>query len=370
MRQDELQVLPELMNARGPVFRRHQTRVYVGDPVSAKEVLANKPPRYREHSDFFYTKQGVLGPRPVQIAIGRGIRTLLQQDLDCRQANLTALVERHLVPVSYWPDAANWLLYARFGHVLLGPGSPEPLRGLIEQVVRRAVLAGAAKRRLSPDRIAFRRKVMRELTAEITARRRSGTSLPDALGVVIQSAPLTADASQLAEVFLSCLFAVTGAIGFVLAWSVFLVATAPPVAEFPASCIVREALRLWPVAWLFVRRPDVPHELGGIAVTPHDEVAVCNYLVHRNPAHWEAPDEFRPQRWVALHSSHAYLPFGWGPHSCPGAGLAVQFAEQVLTELTEGYHLSIAVLGSRPHISAALAPAEFTIHLKPHRQWQ
>jgi cytochrome P450 len=362
---DELQVLQDLMNSQGPVFRRHGNKVYVGDPVLAKEVLANRPARYREHSDFFRTKHGVFGPRAVQVAIGRGMRTLLECHLDDHLAGLPDLIERNLAPISHWPHAANHLLYAQFGPALLGPATPEQVSRLTEQVVLRAVLAGARERYSVPSRIVFRRKVMRALTSEIIARRSAKGDPIDILGVIIQAAPPTADASQLSEVFLSCLFAVIGAVGFLVAWSVFLLGTSPHETGTAPSLIVREALRLWPVAWLFARRPTIPHELADIAVTPQDYVLACNYLVQRNPSSWEEPNEFCPQRWIAGGSNNAYIPFGWGPHSCIGAVLAVQFAERVITELALGYHIKITTLGSRPHVDAALAPPEFTTHLIP-----
>jgi len=254
---DDLQGLQDLFRDRGGVFRRGRATVYVADPVLAREVLANRSGDYREHSDFFYTSSGIFGPREVQVAVGRAVRHMLQDHLDTHAAGVPDLVAHALAPVSRWPDAANHLMYAQFGPALLGPGTPEEVCGLVGQAVRRAVLAGARSRYSAPARIMFRRTVMRALTSELMARRH-GSSGTDVLGVIVRSAPADADPGQLAEVFLSCLFAVVGAVGFVVAWSVYLLGTHPQGTGVPPSCIVREALRLWPVAWLFGRRPTIP----------------------------------------------------------------------------------------------------------------
>jgi cytochrome P450 len=210
----------------------------------------------------------------------------------------------------------------------------------------------------------FRRKVTRALTGEVIARR-NGSGGTDVLGAIVRAAPADADPGQLAEVFLSCLFAVTGAAGFVVAWSVYMLVTHPQELGVPPSRIVREALRLWPVAWLFGRRPTAPLELGGIAVTPRHEVVVCSYLAQRHPAYWAEPDEFSPQRWAGTDDNTGYLPFGWGPHSCTGAAIVLQFAELVIGALTSGYRLRITQHQARAQLAAMLAPPPFTMHLTP-----
>jgi cytochrome P450 len=42
------------------------------------------------------------------------------------------------------------------------------------------------------------------------------------------------------------------------------------------------------------------------------------YVVHRDPDLWEAPEEFRPERFTVAPPRHAYLPFGDGPRICVG----------------------------------------------------
>ncbi|QQQ74091.1 cytochrome P450 [Saccharothrix sp. 6-C] len=361
---DELETLDELRARHGPIFRRGPGVLYVAEPAEAKAVLANTGARYREHSDFFRTGNGDFGPRSAQQEIGRVARNLLRDHWAARSDRLAATVEREIGPDSRWPDAGNLLLYACFREVLTPEGD---LRRLVDQVVRHAVLAGARDRRSTWSRAVLRHRVRRALVAELALRRTGDAREPaDLLDVLAAAAP--ADSSRtaqarLAEVFLSFLFAVTGSTGFLLGWSVYLLG-AHPRAGGDLAGVVREALRLWPVAWNFGRFPAEPHRLGATEVTTSDEVVVCGYLVHRDSRFWPDPHEFLPQRWsagVPHGGAEAFIPFGWGAHTCVAAGFAVHVVEDVLRALPPAEGWRVEARGHRPHIAAALAPPDFTL---------
>lgn len=84
--------------------------------------------------------------------------------------------------------------------------------------------------------------------------------------------------------------------------------------------VVKETLRLYPPAWLFDRSPLVDLTLGGYAIPRGATLLVSPWVAHRDPRWWDAPDEFRPDRFadsdLALRSR--YLPFGDGPRLCIG----------------------------------------------------
>lgn len=350
----------------GPVFRRHRQSVWVADPTLAREVLANRDGRYRDHSDFFHTGTGQFGPRAAQVAVGRAVRGVLREHLDASPDRLPALVDR-LGPWSRWPDAATTLLHRYFSPVLLGPDTPAAVRVVVAEVVRRAVRAGARDGVPTPVRWRFRARVMRELVSEIRRRSDVGDPPPrDVLGAVVGAAGRDAAPRQLAEVFLSCLFATVGSIGFALSWSVLLLDGRPP-GSAPVDA-VRKALQLWPVAWLFGRTPTVPHELAGVPVTTRDDVVVCGWLVQRDPRHWTDATAFRPERWAGRERPEAYVPFGWGAHACTGAGLALDCAASALTALHRGHRVEV-VRGDRPvRLAAALAPPPFAVRRTPERR--
>ncbi|MBM7810086.1 cytochrome P450 [Saccharothrix algeriensis] len=361
---DELERLDDLRARHGPIFRRGPGVLYVGEPAAAKAVLANTGSRYREHSDFFRTGRGTFGPRSAQQEVGRAARNLLGEHWTARSDRLAATVERVIGPESRWPDAGNLLFHQCFRDVLTPEGE---LRGLVDQVVRHAVSAGARDRRSVLSRAVLRSRVRRALVAELSRRRarpaRSPADLLDVLAAAAPGASSRTAQAQLAEVFLSFLFAVTGSTGFLLGWSVYLLG-ANPAAGGDLTGVVREALRLRPVAWNFGRSPAEPHRLAGFEVTTSDEVVVCSYLVHRDSRFWPDPDEFLPQRWSAgapRGDAEAFIPFGWGAHTCVAAGFAVRLVEDVLRLLPPARRWRVEAHRRRPHVAAALAPPEFTL---------
>ena len=90
--------------------------------------------------------------------------------------------------------------------------------------------------------------------------------------------------------------------------------------------IVREVLRLYPPLWTLGRKATADLEVGGHTLAPGTLLVTCQWLVQRDARWYEAPDEFRPQRWTpefrAALSRFAYFPFGGGPRSCIGENFA------------------------------------------------
>lgn len=365
--QDPLRFLDQELSASGDAFWLPGRQLCLAEPAAARAVLINDEGLYEDHSDFFHIRRGTFGPRSVQVQIGRSSRELLRAHLAARAGGLAELVRRELAADSEWPDAGNRLVYRHLAAALVAPDSPARLRRTVDEIVERAVLAGARERYSRLARAVFRFRVGRELARAVEHRRRRGAGQPaDLLDVVVGAAGPGVPAADLAEVFLSCVFAVAGSIGFVLGWSVYLLGRYPHPDAEPAW-VVREALRLWPVAWLLGSRPAKPHEVAGVAVSPQDEVVVCPYLVHRHPKHWDDPDSFRPERWATIQHPKAFIPFGWGSHKCPAAALSMELVEDVLRILVESYRLTLTPHDDRPCVGPALAPPRFTLGLQPHR---
>lgn len=364
---DPLLFLDRAFPEAGDAFWLPGRQLCVADPAIARAILTNEEGLYEEHSDFFHTRRGVFGSRSTQVRIGRSSRTLLRSHLAARADGLAESVERALVPVSTWPDAGNWLVYRHLADVLVAPGSPVRLRRILDEIVERAVLAGARERHSHLSRAFFRFRVGRELARAIEDRRRRGAGEPaDVLDAVVEAAGPEAPAAELGEVFLSFLFAVAGSVGFVLGWSLYLLGTNPR-SDVPPAWVVKEALRLWPVAWMLGRRPARPHEVAGIAVTPRDLVVACPYLVHRHPLYWEDPQGFQPERWATDPDRQAFIPFGWGPHVCVAGALSSLLVEDILRTILDGWELTVTPHDHRPCVGPALAPPRFTLGLVAQR---
>jgi Cytochrome P450 len=363
---EPLAFLDGLIPTVGDAFWLPGRQLCVAEVQAARAVLANRERLYEESSDFYRTARGTLGPRVAQVEIARLARRVLRNHLELGRERLEAAVKDELSADSHWPDAGNWLVHRHLRAALVDPGRSPQVAALVDEVVGRAVLAGVRERQSRLRRLLFRFRVHRELARAIEERRRAGgqaapeVPAPDVLGAVALGAGAEVPAALLAEVFLSFVFAVSGSAGFALGWSVYLLGT-HPATRAERTWVVQEALRLWPVAWLFARRPACDHEVAGVRVTPRDEVLVCPYVVQRLPRYWSEPTRFRPERWAETRERPAFLPFGWGPHSCAGAALTLELTSDILHLLGDGSSWAVEPHSQLPHVGPALAPPRFTL---------
>lgn len=366
--QDPLTFLDREFPAAGDVVQTGQNEYCLGNPVDARAVLRNNEGRYLEHSDFFHTRHGIFGPRSTQLKMRRGSRALLRNHLETRQAEeLPAFFKANLPLVSEWPDSGNRLVYRYLLPVLLAPDSAPKLRRLLDEVVERAVLANARARQPRLRRMILQFKTTLLLSQAIEARQALARPHPiDLLDVVACSAEPGQKIDELAEVFLSFVFAIAGSVGFVLGWSIYLLATHSD-REAPPEWVVQEALRLWPVAWQLGRHPAKEHQVSGVNVGTADEVVVCPYLVHRNPEYWPEPAAYQPERWSNPEAwrNPAFIPFGYGPHRCVAADLSSRLVSDMLGIITRSNALTVAVRDPRPTVAAAMAPPPFQLTLHP-----
>jgi cytochrome P450 len=100
------------------------------------------------------------------------------------------------------------------------------------------------------------------------------------------------------------------------------------------TAVIYETLRLNPVFPLVIREVVEPMSLGGHEIPAGVFVAPCIYLAHRRSAAWPEPQEFRPERFLAVHPPpNEYFPFGGGSHVCIGPSFAVFEMRIVLAEI-------------------------------------
>jgi cytochrome P450 len=89
---------------------------------------------------------------------------------------------------------------------------------------------------------------------------------------------------------------------------------------------VKETLRMWGPPMFTSRTARTDLQLEQAHLEKGLRYFVSPYLIHHDPKHWKDPDTFDPDRWLpdAPHgqrSSASYVPFGWAPTTCVGAGL-------------------------------------------------
>jgi len=91
--------------------------------------------------------------------------------------------------------------------------------------------------------------------------------------------------------------------------------------------VLQESLRLYPPGWLITRRTLDADELGGFPIAARTDVFISPYMLHRHPAFWSDPEEFRPERFAGADAEErhrfAYIPFAVGPRHCIGENIAM-----------------------------------------------
>lgn len=109
------------------------------------------------------------------------------------------------------------------------------------------------------------------------------------------------------------------------------------------DAVVRESLRLYPPQYVLLREPTRDLTLGRYELDEGTTVVLSPWVCGRDPRHWEAPDQFRPERWQADRErpDFAYFPYGAGPRRCLGRGLAAQTIRLVVAVVCQRRRLRL-----------------------------
>jgi hypothetical protein len=100
----------------------------------------------------------------------------------------------------------------------------------------------------------------------------------------------------------------------------------------PNRNIIHESLRLLPPSWNILRNASPEYPAIDDRIGRSDDVLLLPLLSHRDPALWDDPDVFHPDRWDELDPDTApgYLPFGHSSERCWGRHMVVPLAELLL----------------------------------------
>ncbi|HEY7423135.1 MAG TPA: cytochrome P450 [Gemmataceae bacterium] len=142
---------------------------------------------------------------------------------------------------------------------------------------------------------------------------------------------------------------------------------APTAADLPrlgcAEHIILEAMRLYPPVYAFGREALRDCTVGMHQLPAGTTVLMSQWVLHRDPRFFEAPDEFRPQRWANGLAQRlprcAYIPFSAGPRVCIGNTFALMEATLILATLAPAFRFAV-VPGHvvKPWPSVTLRPAD------------
>jgi len=142
----------------------------------------------------------------------------------------------------------------------------------------------------------------------------------------------------------------------------------PTAADLPrlpyCLAVFKEAMRLYPPAYLVGRSALIDTRIGGHTVKRGALVFANIYGVHRDPALFPEPDAFKPERFLDGAEKRwpkgAYMPFSVGPRVCVGNHFAMMEGQLVIARMAQRFALAGSI--------RAFAEPEPMITLRPDRR--
>ncbi|RZC35055.1 cytochrome P450 4C1, partial [Asbolus verrucosus] len=108
--------------------------------------------------------------------------------------------------------------------------------------------------------------------------------------------------------------------------------------------VIKETLRLFPVAAVIGRFMDKNIDIGSHTIPEGCDCLVSILHLHRNPEIWEEPLKFKPERFtpeeMAKRHPYSYLPFSGGPRNCIGFKYATMAVKTVVSTVVKDYRIS------------------------------
>ncbi|MFH9862962.1 cytochrome P450 [Streptomyces sp. NPDC017202] len=360
-----------------------KTLYFFNHPDHAKHVLADNAANYhkgigltqarRALGDGLLTSEGDLWRRQRKV-----IQPAFQHRRIAQQAGAVAEEAAALVgrlrryegrgPVNLTRELTG-LTLGVLGRTLLDTGLEEfadlghAFEAVQEQAMFEMVTMGAVPMWIPlPHQMRFRRargrlqRVVEQLAAERVARDAAGQG-EDALSRLIASVRAEPDPRvgdrRLRDELITLLLAGHETTASTLGWACYLIDRHPEVWDtlhqeavevlgdrLPryedlrelryTAMVVEEAMRLYPPVWILPRQAQAADEIGGYRVPAGADVLICPYTLHRHPDFWDAPGQFRPERFTpgerGERPRYAHIPFGAGPRVCVGSSLGLMEA--------------------------------------------
>jgi len=296
-------------------------------------------------------------------------RSLFGEELPEARALVGATAEalhafHHLF--SQWVGAAGGLAFASVRAIATALGRPD-------FVVEPTLLPTSYARR-------FRRAV-RELDAFVATlieRRRREPRGEDFLSLLLSARDegnLPLDDRQIRDEIVTMFLAGHETAASSLSWTLYLLARHPDVArplalqldqgggEELLEQVSREGLRLYPPAYRISRTSVARCQIGEHEVKPGAEIMIPQWAIQRSARWFDAPDEFRPERWTPGFREtlprFAYLPFGGGARTCIGNSFAHLEASVVLAAVCRRFTLRVpSGFEAEPFLGVTLLPKE------------
>jgi cytochrome P450 len=128
------------------------------------------------------------------------------------------------------------------------------------------------------------------------------------------------------------------------------------------DAVLRETMRLYPPAYLVGRELLDDRVIAGFPMPRGSQLLMPQWVVHRDPRWYAAPERFLPYRWLDGLAQRlprfAYFPFGGGPRICVGNHFAMLEGVLVLATLMQTIEV-------RPRVPAHELRLDRSVTLRP-----
>jgi cytochrome P450 len=134
--------------------------------------------------------------------------------------------------------------------------------------------------------------------------------------------------------------------------------------------VMDEALRMFPPAWVALRKSRKQFEIYGETIPADTELAFSSFLTHRLPHLYENPDAFVPERMTPEKKRErppgAYIPFARGPRTCIGMNFAKYEIKIIVATLLRQFDYELRGCNNlRGYPAATITPGSVKIGVTP-----
>ncbi|KAH6770571.1 hypothetical protein C2S52_015374 [Perilla frutescens var. hirtella] len=134
------------------------------------------------------------------------------------------------------------------------------------------------------------------------------------------------------------------------------------------KAVIKETLRLHPPIPLYGRIAREEVRVMGYDVAAGTMIIINPWAIGRDPASWEAPEKFEPDRFMNSLVDYKgqdfeLIPFGAGRRGCPGIGFAMASVQLVLANIVHKFEWNSPVGSNLEDLDTTEQPGT-TIHRK------
>jgi len=121
------------------------------------------------------------------------------------------------------------------------------------------------------------------------------------------------------------------------------------------DAVIKESLRLYPPILILGKKCIQEDTLpSGYFVPKGTQILISAWSTHRDPRQWDAPEDFRPERFLiddpmeeknepgtTRRNPYLWVPFSAGPRTCIGRHLGMQTLKTLLTAIIQKFDFKI-----------------------------